>query len=148
MLVASEIIDYEVQRIGEKININRGERLLTNRALLDLFEKAQDWKFERPDHTVSKIIPGAILSGEKLIDNPNFKADLLRQFPNAKGGEMEGIGLGSAANSRKIPWILVKGICDWADGQKNDKNQPLAATAAAHLVHHVLSQETILNCFV
>ncbi len=60
---------------------------------------------------------------------------------------MEGIGFCSAANSLQKPWILIKAICDWADGKKNDKHQPLAAAAAVSLVHYVLSQKTILNCF-
>jgi hypothetical protein len=37
-----------------------------------------------------------------------------------------------------VDWILVKAICDWANGNKNDKAQPLAARNAAQFVLHVL----------
>jgi len=39
----------------------------------------------------------------------------------------------------------VKAICDWADGKKQKKHQPLAAAAAVSLVHHVLSQADVLH---
>ena len=57
---------------------------------------------------------------------------------------MEGAGLAAAAGRVGVPWILVKAICDWGDGQKHGKHQPLAAAAAVSLVHHVLSQKNVL----
>ncbi len=83
---------------------------------------------------------GPILSGEKLVDNAEFKAKLFGQFPQAIGGEMEGAGLGAASGRGGTAWILVKSICDWGDGQKHKQHQPLAAAASASLVHHVLNQ--------
>ena len=48
-------------------------------------------------------------------------------MPEAIGGEMEGVGLSAAAIRSRVPWILAKSICDWADGQKHKSYQPLAA---------------------
>jgi nucleoside phosphorylase len=84
VLVASEIFDYEVQRVGVNTTVNRGGRLPSSRILLGLFEQAHEWKFERPDRSLCRIISGPILSGEKLVDNPGFKADLLLAFPEAE----------------------------------------------------------------
>lgn len=45
--------------------------------------------------------------------------DQLRKLaPEAPGGEMEGTGLYSAAQRKKVDWLLVKAVCDWADGKK------------------------------
>src|SRR5205823_7702372 len=88
---------------------------------------------------------GPILSGEKLVDDPVFKADLFSRYPQAIGGEMKGVGLAAAAVRHGVPWILVKAICDWADGKKHKKHQPLAAAAAVSLVHHVLLQADVLH---
>jgi len=88
---------------------------------------------------------GAVLSGEELIDNAARKAELLQRFPEAIGGEMEGTGLSAASFYERRPWILIKAICDWADGVKNSYHQPLAAAAAASLVHHVLSDPDALD---
>ncbi|NEP53727.1 MAG: tetratricopeptide repeat protein, partial [Moorea sp. SIO3C2] len=146
VLVASEIISYEPQRVGENEEIiYRGSHPPSNTTLLNRFENVHDWKFNGIDDIPCKIRHGAILSGEKLVDEPEFKAKLFKQFPQAIGGEMEGTGLSSACMRVGTPWILVKSICDWADGKKDSKYQPLAARAAASLVHHVLKQRTVLN---
>jgi len=53
-------------------------------------------------------------------------------------GEMEGSGLYAAAQESKIDWGLVKGISDFADGNKKDEDQPIAARNAASFVLHVI----------
>ncbi|MEG4377484.1 tetratricopeptide repeat protein [Microcoleus sp. M2_D5] len=144
VLVASEIIFYERQRPGKEIT-PRGSIPPSDGTLLNRFENAYEWQFVLPNGKISKIIPSPILSGEKLVDDPEFKAMLFKQFPQAKGGEMEGSGLCAAARESRTPWILVKSICDWGDGTKHKKHQPLAAAAAANLVHYVLSQPYVLD---
>jgi nucleoside phosphorylase len=144
ILVASEIISYEQQRVGQEI-VFRGPIPPSNPTLLNRFENFQNWTFSRPDGSACSTQVGPILSGEKLVDDPAFKATLLKRFPQAIGGEMEGAGLCAASIRVGTPWILVKAICDWGDGKKHKKHQPLAAAAAASLVHQVLSQETVLN---
>ncbi|KYC37025.1 hypothetical protein WA1_46120 [Scytonema hofmannii PCC 7110] len=144
VLVASKIIFYEQQRIGEEI-VYRGSIPPSNTTLLNRFENVQNWKFTRPDGSHCNLIVNPILSGEKLVDNPEFKAALFQQFPQAVGGEMEGAGLCAASGRIGTAWILVKSICNWGDGKKHKQHQPLAAAAATSLVHHVLSQKTVLN---
>jgi nucleoside phosphorylase len=62
---------------------------------------------------------------------------------------MEGRGLYSAARSVEpaVPVLLIKGICDWADGCKNDRAQPFAAAAAVSLVKHVFEKADALSAF-
>jgi nucleoside phosphorylase len=100
--------------------------------LLDRFRSGDnDWQYA-PTHF------GLVLSGEKLVDDLTFREWLLKIEPEAIGGEMEGAGLYAAARNAKVDWILVKAICDWADGTKNDDAQQLAARNAAQFVLHVL----------
>ena len=145
VLVASQIIPYEKQRVQEEKIIYRDPIPPSNTTLLNRFENIQNWEFTCPDGRKSEIKIGPILSGEKLVDDSVFKANLSEQFPQAIGGEMEGAGLCAASGRVGTAWILVKSICDWGDGKKHKKHQPLAAAAAASLVHHVLSQKTVLN---
>ncbi len=144
VLVASQIISYEQQRVGEEI-IHRGAIKPSNTTLLNRFENVHNWRFTCPDGAQCNLLVGPILSGEKLVDALDFKATLFKQFPQAIGGEMEGAGLCAASGRVGAAWILVKSICDWGDGKKHKKHQPLAAAAAASLAHHVLSQKTVLN---
>lgn len=146
VLVASEIISYEPQSVGNGGEItSRGTIPPSNKTLLNRFKTPQNWKFPLPDGSVSQVIYGAILSGEKLSKSQEFKDKLFNSYPQAVGGEMEGAGLYAAADTKNTAWILVKSICDWGDETKHDKYQPLAAAAATSLVHHVLSQKTVLN---
>lgn len=145
VLIASQIITYEKQRVQEEKIIYRDPIPPSNTTLLNRFENIQNWEFTCPDGRKSEIQIGPILSGEKLVDDSVFKANLFEQFPQAIGGEMEGAGLCAASGRVGTAWILVKSICDWGDGKKHKKHQPLAAAAAASLVHHVLSQKTVLN---
>lgn len=44
---------------------------------------------------------------------------------------MEGVGLASTlSRSGNANWIIVKGICDWADGDKKENKRARQALAA------------------
>lgn len=144
VLVASQIISYEPKRIGEPVQ-HRGSIPPSHTILLNRFENVDNWSFHSIDGSPCSLRVGPILSGEKLIDDPEFKAALFQQFPQAIGGEMEGAGLCAASGRVGVPWILVKSICDWADGKKSSDYQQLAASSAVSLLHKVLSQKTVLN---
>ncbi|HNP73135.1 MAG TPA: hypothetical protein PKK15_18625, partial [Kouleothrix sp.] len=144
VLVASEIIPYNPIRAGAT-TLERGQRLASDAALFNRFDNTYDWQFTRPDGTLCRVHKGTVLSGEELIDNAERKAELQQRFPEAIGGEMEGTGLSAASFYERRPWILIKAICDWADGTKHSQHQPFAAAAAASLVNNVLSDPEALE---
>jgi nucleoside phosphorylase len=130
ILIAKQLEYYEPQKVDLKSGgaIPRGDRTTASERLLSLFRGADNvWSGARTHF-------GLVLSGEKLVNDPTFRDWLLKAEPEAIGGEMEGAGLYAAARDAKVDWILVKGICDWADGEKNDKAQALAAENAARFV--------------
>ncbi|MEC4880820.1 MAG: 5'-methylthioadenosine/S-adenosylhomocysteine nucleosidase [Scytonema sp. PMC 1070.18] len=145
VLVASGIIDYESQRIGQEKTIYRAGMIRSNATLLNRFKNAKSWSFYRPDSSLCEMHYCSILSGDKLIDNFEFKENLFQEFPEAGGGEMEGVGLYASAERMNVPCILVKSICDWADGDKKDIYQKFAAASAVSLVHEVLSNKYALD---
>jgi hypothetical protein len=84
---------------------------------------------------------GVLLTGDKLVDKFDYREQLRTFEPEAIGGEMEGAGLYAACQDKKVDWILVKAICDWADGnqaQDKDARQRTAALNAANFVLHAL----------
>jgi len=86
---------------------------------------------------------GLLLSGEKLVDNYDFREQLRQLEPEAIGGEMEGAGLYAAAQRKRVDWLVIKAICDWADGEKGyqkQQRQQIAAENAAGFVMYVLKQ--------
>lgn len=145
VLVASQVVSYEQQRIGDRQIIYRGAISQTGPVLLNRFRQALDWRYMSDQGEEINFHVGPLLSGEKLIDQAKYKEELFGAFPQAIGGEMEGAGLSAVAARTNTEWLIVKGICDWADGTKSDDAQSLAAHAAASLVHHVLSDSAMLD---
>jgi nucleoside phosphorylase len=152
VLVSRQLMLYEPQRVGQSKAGSpeiraRGDRSPASPALLDTFRSGKlDWSPPVTSHAARGSTPpevrfGLIVTGEKLVDNLEFREQLRHLEPDAIGGEMEGAGLYVAAHDRGVAWILVKAICDWADGNKGrgkQQRQKLAAQNAAHFVFHVL----------
>lgn len=136
ILVSRQLWLYDLQRIGTAEIIPRGDKPHASTWLIDHLRGADlYWKG-------AKVRFGLVLTGEKLVDNLDYR-DQLKQFePEAIGGEMEGAGLYVACQDSKVDWILVKAICDWADGSKGgpnkDSHQATAAHNAASFVLHAL----------
>jgi nucleoside phosphorylase len=142
VLISQQILDYDLQKVGTasdgttQIRI-RGDRPQASPRLLDRFRDGEyGWDGAEPEF-------GLMLSGPKLIDNINFRNQLLGIEPETIGGEMEGVGLYGAAVANKVDWIMVKAVCDYADGHKREnkvERQKLAAQNAAGFVFHVIAQ--------
>ena len=144
VLISEQVISYEPQRLGESKNQDRGEKTRAGTLLLNRFRNTLGWKFTNPAGTQCSFQVGGLLSGEKLVDNIHKKLELFERFPTSIGGEMEGAGVAAAAERKKKEWIIVKAICDWADGAKDKSHQEFAAAASVSLVEHVLNQHGVL----
>jgi nucleoside phosphorylase len=144
VLIAQELAPYEHQKVAEEITF-RNPVPASSSALVNRFRNALDWRFERPDRSVCGAHVGLVLAGGKLVNNHEYKAAILRQFPNAIGGEMEGAGLWAASERNKTAWVLAKAVCDWADGHKHDEYQEMAAASAVSLCEHVFSDAHALD---
>lgn len=133
VLVSSQVFDYELARIGtdamgRAVSVSRGARPEASMRLVSNFRLA------RLQTSGLRVREGVILSGRKLVDNVDYRDTLLAMCPEAIGGEMEGHGIYSAAVRAKADWIIVKSICDWADGAKRTRKssrQHMAARNAA-----------------
>ena len=137
ILVSDRVSCYEPQRAGKK-NTHRGDTVTVHPHLKQFFQTVSSPPYWKGD----PVRFGQIISGEKLIDDPAFKGKLRKAYPEAIGGEMEAAGIYSAALLKQRDWIIVKAVCDYADGNKGedkDNRQILAAGNAARFVRHVLT---------
>ena len=115
------------------------DRLLYGRALAyEAGEWRSDITIARPgaaqaDVPFPRAYFGAIGSGEKVIVDARALSLLLKECPRLLAVAMEGAGVARAAAQQPHPppFIEVRGICDYANEQKNDDWQPFAAEAAA-----------------
>jgi nucleoside phosphorylase len=77
-----------------------------------------------------KISYGTIGSANTLLKDPTYR-DQLGSDHNILAIEMEGSGIADATWAGGSGYLLVRGICDYCDADKNDKWQCYAAVAAA-----------------
>lgn len=122
VLISTKVWNYETAKIFEDRTEHRGDTYSASPALLQLFERnAVNW-----ENTDFKVFFGEYASGEKIINNLDFRNELNQGRRSLVGGDMEGFALFSACMGSKTECIIVKGISDWAK-QKDDKTQSLAA---------------------
>ncbi|MDQ5988405.1 MAG: Tol-Pal system protein TolB [Syntrophus sp. SKADARSKE-3] len=141
VLVSSFIVDYENGRVNPTSIKLKGPRPPATRSLIHALEqlhlryrKCAGWP---------EISFGGLLSGEKLVDRLDYRNHLLEIAGQADiiGGEKEATGLFIAVDGTGTHWIVVKAICDFADGKKHEmkeQRQKLAAKNAATVVYNLL----------
>jgi nucleoside phosphorylase len=77
-----------------------------------------------------RLFVGPIASANILLKDA-AKRDLIRDRFGVKAVEMEGSGIADATWDLEIGYLVLRGICDYCDGNKNDGWQVYAAVAAA-----------------
>jgi nucleoside phosphorylase len=134
ILVSRQLQLYEAQRVGKTKLIPRGDKPHASARLINAFEGVAQISWDG-----APVRVGLMLSGEKLVDNVDFRESLKAIAPEAIGGEMEGAGLYVAGQEHSVQWIVVKSICDWANGKKRIKKTERQTTAAANAAKFVLT---------
>ena len=131
VLVSRQLRLYDLQRSGKEINLRDDKPHATPRLINHFGLFAQTgWKGVA-------IKQGVILTGARLIDSIDYRDQLIQLEVEAIGGEMEGAGLYVSSHEHKVDWIVIKAICDWADGSKGykkDERQKQAAKNAAEFL--------------
>ena len=141
VLISQQVVLYDLQRIGDVILL-RGDRPHASTRLIQICQACLPLWTDEADARI-----GLILTGDKLVDNLDYRDQLRVLIPEMIGGEMEAAGLYVACKEKKVDWIVVKAICDWADGNKANPrkaaNQATAASNATRFVFLVLSRVSL-----
>lgn len=153
VLIAETVVYYELGKEREKGLENRNRHFPCDPSLLDAARNMRltDWRGSlpaRPDqrppaNDLPRIHFGPLASGEKVIASKDATSRLLQYQPDLVGVEMESAGVASAALGavKRIGFLTIRAICDFADYRKNDNWQSYAAaTAAAFLRAFVKTQ--------
>lgn len=147
VLVSESIMSYDFKKIGTKIDGDflqmdyqyRARQMNCPTKLIKLFKAVRQQR--SPINTPYDIEFGLLISGQTLIDNREYRDHLKSYFNAAIGGEMEGAGLCAATDAYPVDWVIIKGICDWADGNKaidKDSKQKKAAENSINLIFDAL----------
>ena len=90
---------------------------------------------------VPRVFYGTIASANKLLKNP-VKRDALRDQFKVKSIEMEGSGIADATWNHERGYLIVRGICDYCDENKDDSWQKYSAIVSAAYVRALLENYT------
>lgn len=159
LIAAEQIVGYEMGKLTDAGTERRYDVLRPAHAFITAARSfpPEKWALAstipRPDdpdrRTIPKIHWGAVASGEKVIADTKTSAELQNHWLKLTGVEMEGYGTALAvytAESRP-GFFMVKGICDWANPDKNDKWQAYAADVAAVYVVNLLKAKPFSSHF-
>jgi nucleoside phosphorylase-like protein len=138
VLIASKIFPYENQRLNKDGSVKyRGKEHRSSEDFLDAFAViGREWQRNNLAGEATSIEIAPLLTGEKLVDNLERRNELKQAYPEYRGGEMEGMGIVAACEEHGKPWVLLKAICDFGDGNKSvdetekQQKQDDAASAA------------------
>lgn len=149
VLVAEQVQPYEHAKIegdGETYK-PRGQIISCGPVLSERFRSRMDGWEKNRSVTRVKLQQGVVLSGAKLVNSKPFRDRLLKNFNHLKpiGGEMEGHATYATAQLTRVEIVLVKAICDWADGDKDDSAQLFAMEMAVDACEYLLSKPDILK---
>jgi nucleoside phosphorylase len=153
VIVADQVAYYELEKkTGEdfrpRYRVFPANSLLVHAAkLLRSSEWVHSIIAHRPDGTAGRVLPvshaGTVACGEKVVADERFVESLRRAWPQLIGLEMEGAGVATACHiAENVRFILIKGICDWADAKKSDDWHAYAADAAACFTKALLARVT------
>jgi nucleoside phosphorylase len=135
ILISRQLRLYDLQRRGAKI-ILRGDKPHASTRLINFFDGFAQTTWEG-----AKAETGLILTGDTLVDDIDYRDQLITFEEEAIGGEMEGAGVYVSCQEHKVDWIVIKAICDWGDGKKSVRKkarQTKAAQSAMSFVMHAL----------
>ncbi|MEM7092723.1 MAG: hypothetical protein AAF567_06965 [Actinomycetota bacterium] len=134
VLVADQMVAYELGKIRESSTSQRFEVFRPSRELLDIARGvAHDsvWraKSEQPS---AEVRFGPIASGEKVVANEAWTESFGTNWEKAVGVEMESMGIAASIYYAGGPdFLMVKGVSDHADHAKSDDSRQVAARNAA-----------------
>jgi len=157
LIAAEQIVGYESGKLTDAGAERRYEVLRSTHALVEAARNFPDEKWvlaptiPRPDGKDGRIIPkihwGVVASGEKVIADTKTVPELQNHWTKLAGIEMESYGTALAAYTAESrpEFLMVKGICDWANPDKNDEWQTYAADVAAVFVVNLLRSKPFFS---
>lgn len=154
VLVSDKILPYDSQKLLQDRTEYKEIPKEVGFQLLNAFREHREWAHQLSNSKQSIVHVGAILTGSRLINNYDYRTQLLEDFAANKpiGGEMEAQGIYSMCRLHGVSeWIIVKGICDWGykkDNPNKEQDQKTAALSAVEYCYHVFSRYGVFDSLV
>jgi nucleoside phosphorylase len=143
VIVSRMLLPYDNRRVHSEnelvktdysnVEVHKAKESLIS--VLDRHAQQPEW---------SKVVNfGAVLTGGARIHCAGFRDELVRSLSHhgdtVVGGEMEGAGLLASCPKDSPIWIVVKGICDFADEDRDKEYEGARPVACENSAKFVLS---------
>jgi len=151
VVISAKLITYAPSKVTDSGVLERGVSVPLKTHLADLIRSAgYGWQppLKDPKELEVKVRrDGVFLSGPEVVDSKERRDQLIKRFPDAIAVEMEGEGLFVAAHDLDVEWVVIKGVSDFADGNKSatDEWRPFASKMAASLTAYILSDPSVFE---
>ncbi len=139
VLIATEIIDFELQKATQSGREIRWRKFTPSPKLLDTAKETSQKECFGDRFRDTRVHFGPVFSGEKVIASKSFTQELQSWNKDALGVEMEGSGVATAVRHHDLEFLMVRGVADMADENKSDIHQERASNAAADFAIAVLA---------
>lgn len=149
LIVADPVFNYEAgKRTPQGFEANYTQRHLTrkcrelaeeiksDRVFLRGIKDSWDTDSGKP-HTEIDVHIAPMGSGSSVLTEPKVLEDISHHQRKITGIDMESFAVGQSAYEvlrEEIPWIVVKGVQDYANEDKNDKSGEYAAYISAKFI--------------
>ncbi|HRI71740.1 MAG TPA: protein kinase, partial [Polyangium sp.] len=89
--------------------------------------------------TSIQVTRATIASGEKLLRDAQKLEEIRDLHGKIEAFDMESAGMVEACDRDHVPWLVIRGISDFGDAQKDDRFQDFAARSAAAVLADFLA---------
>jgi nucleoside phosphorylase len=151
LVVGKEICYYEMGKITAEGKLPEPKQIPVDATLLNRIHALPDTSFlilaDRPDGTKNhpRVEVGVIASGDKVISDSIERDKIAAANRKIMAIEMEGYGVIAAAwqSFEQVRCLVIRALCDYADGDKNDQWHVYSAAVAAGYARHFLLDEPL-----
>jgi len=151
VVISAKLITYAPSKFTKSGVLDRGVRVPLKPKLATLI-KCAGHGWEAPlkgsrNLEVNVHRDGVFLTGPEVVDSNTRRDQLIERASDAIAIEMEGEGLYVAAHDLDVEWVVIKGVSDFADGNKSDTDEwrPFASKMAASLTAHILKDSILFK---
>ena len=111
--------------------LQRGSLLFTDKGRQHITEQRLLHPDGLPEPRPFRVCVGPMGTGNKVIRDPHIFERLADRERKLLGLEMESLAIGAIAHQYDMPLLVMKGVTDFADLEKDDQFKPFAARASA-----------------
>ncbi|NEP89247.1 MAG: 5'-methylthioadenosine/S-adenosylhomocysteine nucleosidase [Okeania sp. SIO2C2] len=139
-----------IQRLREEELLKTDSLELTEKAVkevknerLEYLESLENQHYKEPLNP--QIHLGAIATTSKVQKDPQLFQRIEKLQRKILGVEMESVAIGAVAEIQEIPMIIVKGVQDYSDNDKNDQFREYAAEVSARFLFAFFTTITLTD---